>query len=135
MTKTRRIVAKYPKVRYHKDRTVVVTDDRMKVEHPRIPPQYLPNAIIETVSQRGKQIGRMFYDSTGMQYKQLATDHMEILRCIHTKNVASMHMILSGQMEKSLGERYANWQKKGSVVISYECGLFEKLDRQLNARY
>ena len=65
-------VVKYQKVRYHKDGTVVVTDDWKKEEHPRIPPRYLPNAIIETVSQRGKQIDRMFYDEKGRQYKQIS---------------------------------------------------------------
>lgn len=70
--KVRGTVVKYQKVRYHKKGTVVVTDDWKKVEHPRIPPRYLPNAIIETVSQRGKQIDRMFYDAKGLQYKQIS---------------------------------------------------------------
>ena len=69
---TAKVVAKYSKVRYHKDGTVVVTDDRTGESHPRVGARYLPNAVVDYLSQDGKQKNRTFYDSYGRQIKQIS---------------------------------------------------------------
>ena len=59
-------------MRYHKDGTVVVTDDRTTASHPRIEARYLPNAVVDSLSQDGKQRNRTFYDNNGLQSKQVS---------------------------------------------------------------
>lgn len=59
-------VEKYSKVRYHDDGTVVVTDDLTKVDRPKIAKAYKPNAIVDTLSQHGKQRDRTVYDDSGV---------------------------------------------------------------------
>lgn len=69
-------VEKYAKIRYHKDGTIVVTDDWRDKGHQSTPSKYRPNAVIETISQRGKQIDRTIYDSAGkMKYQIHSGDH------------------------------------------------------------
>ena len=67
-------VAKYSKVRYNKDGTVVVTDDWKSKGKATIPKRYMPNAIVETqtVYKNGTvQIDRTLYDSNAVMYKQI----------------------------------------------------------------
>ena len=71
-SKSRHSVEKYMRVRYHKDGTVVVTDDRTTQDHPRIQARYLPNAVVDTLSQQGKQKDRTFYNENGLQIKQIS---------------------------------------------------------------
>lgn len=71
-SKSRQSVEKYMRVRYHKDGTVVVTDDRTTQDHPRIQARYLPNAVVDTLSQQGKQKDRTFYNENGLQIKQIS---------------------------------------------------------------
>lgn len=68
----RTAVEKYSKVRYHKDGTVVVTDDWTQRNHPRMPQRYAPNAIVDTVSQNGRQRDRTFFDENGAQIRQVS---------------------------------------------------------------
>lgn len=68
----RSAVEKYAKVRYHKDGTVVVTDDWTQRDHPRVPQSHAPNAIVDTASQNGRQRDRMFYDDRGRQSRQIS---------------------------------------------------------------
>ena len=65
-------VEKYEKVRYHNDGTVVVTDDWTKREHPHVPQRYASNAIVDTVSRKGQQRDRTFFDEQGFQIKQIS---------------------------------------------------------------
>ena len=65
-------VEKYAKVRYHKDGTVVVTDDWTQSNHPHMPQRYAPNAVVDTVSQNGRQRDRTFFDESGLQIRQVS---------------------------------------------------------------
>lgn len=62
---TRKSVDKYAKLRYNKDGTIVVTDDWTQKGHTSIPPQYKPNAVVDTLSRAGKQHDRTIYDAGG----------------------------------------------------------------------
>lgn len=62
---------KYAAVRYNKDGTVVVTDDWTGKAHPSIPQKFKPNAILDTVSQRGAQRDRSFYGADGRLLRQV----------------------------------------------------------------
>ena len=68
----RATVEKYSKVRYHEDGTVVVTDDWTQREHPHIPQRYAQNAVVDTVSQNGRQRDRTFFDENGRQIRQVS---------------------------------------------------------------
>lgn len=72
MREVMKTVEKYSKVRYHEDGSVVVTDDWTNRAHPRVPAQYMPNAIIDVTSQSGKQRDRIFFDSAGKQIRQVS---------------------------------------------------------------
>lgn len=65
-------IEKYSKIRYHEDGTVIVTNDWTAQEHPHIPQVYKPNAVVDTLSQRGKQRDRMYFDAEGHQSKQIS---------------------------------------------------------------
>lgn len=54
----------YSRIRYNPDRTIVVTDDWTKREHPRISPKYRPNAVVDIISHQG-QHDRVIYDANG----------------------------------------------------------------------
>ena len=62
---------KYSRVRYHEDGTVVVTDDWRKRDRPKLNRQYRPNAVIDTMSQGGKQHDRTIYDASGVMRTQI----------------------------------------------------------------
>ncbi len=64
-------VEKYNQVRYHEDGTVVVTDDWTKVDRPKINRVYKPNAVVDTLSQYGKQHDRTVYDDSGVMKLQI----------------------------------------------------------------
>ena len=70
-TEYQRTVAKYSAIRYNKDGTIVVTDDWTAREHPRIPSQYAPNAVVDTVSLAGKQHDRTIYGPDGRMLMQI----------------------------------------------------------------
>lgn len=70
--RARAAVEKYSKVRYHEDGTVVVTDDWTQREHPHIPQRYAPNAVVDTLSQNGRQRDRTFFDENGRQIRQVS---------------------------------------------------------------
>lgn len=67
------IVEKYSKYRYNKDETIVVTDDWTKKEHPRVLKEYKPYAVVDVLSQKGKQRDRMYYDADGRQLRQISS--------------------------------------------------------------
>ncbi len=70
---------KYSKIRYHKDGSIVVTDDWKDRGKVTIPKKYLPNAVVETktVYKNGKvQIDRTIYGEDAMMKTQIHTgDH------------------------------------------------------------
>lgn len=91
----RATVEKYSKVRYHKDGTVVVTDDWTQRNHPRMPQRYAPNAIVDTVSQNGRQRDRTFFDADGFQIRQVSNGpHGNRKRHPYGKNGEHAHDIL-----------------------------------------
>ena len=61
-----RQLEKYSRVRYHGDGTVVVTDDWTNKDRPKLNKQYRPNAVVDTLSQDGRQHDRTIYDSSGI---------------------------------------------------------------------
>lgn len=67
----KKYVQKYAVIRYNKNGTIIVTDDWKSRKHVRLPPVYRPNAVVETISQNGKQIDRMIYDENGRQKTQI----------------------------------------------------------------
>lgn len=69
--KARSMVAKYAKIRYHKDGTVITTDDWTGKEHVKVPKKYRPNAVVDTLSQNGKQRDRTIYDENGIMKTQV----------------------------------------------------------------
>lgn len=62
---------KYTKIHYHKDGTIVVTDDWKGKNHVSAPQTYKPYAVIETTSNRGHQIDRTIYSDSGKIQKQI----------------------------------------------------------------
>lgn len=62
---------KYSQVRYHEDGTVVVTDDWTKKDRPKLNRIYRPNAVVDTLSQGGKQHDRTIYGPDGVMKTQI----------------------------------------------------------------
>ena len=68
----RRDIEKYTAYHYNKDGTIVVTDDRTNVKHPKIDAVYKPFAVVDTLSQNRKQHDRTFYDAEGRMIRQVS---------------------------------------------------------------
>lgn len=68
----RKEIEKYAQIRYNKDGTIVVTDDWTDKKNPHLEAEYKPNAVVDTVSRRGKQRDRMIYDENGRQKTQIS---------------------------------------------------------------
>lgn len=66
-------VEKYSRYRYNEDETIIVTDDWTNKAHPRILKEYRPYAVVDVLSQKGKQRDRMYYDAEGRQIKQISS--------------------------------------------------------------
>ena len=66
-------IEKYSQYRYNKDGTIVVTDDWTKKEHPKVLAEYKPYAVVDVLSQKGKQTDRMYYDADGRQLRQVSS--------------------------------------------------------------
>lgn len=62
---------KYSQVRYHEDGTIVVTDDWTKKDRPKLSGEYRPNAVVDTLSQHGRQRDRTVYDESGIMKLQV----------------------------------------------------------------
>lgn len=93
--RSRSAVEKYEKVRYHKNGTVVVTDDWTKLEHKHIPKRYAPNAVVDTISQNGRQRDRTFFDENGRQIRQVSNGpHGNKKRHPYGKNGEHAHDII-----------------------------------------
>ena len=48
-----------------------MTDDWTKTEHPSLKAKYRPYAVVDTLSQHGRQRDRMFYNGEGFQSRQI----------------------------------------------------------------
>lgn len=95
MAEVMKTVEKYSEVRYHEDGSVVVTDDWTKHTHPRVPPRYMPNAIIDVTSQSGKQRDRIFFDAAGKQIRQVSNGpHGNLKRHPYGKHGEHAHDII-----------------------------------------
>ena len=69
----RREIEKYTAYRYNKDGTIVVTDDRTGAAHPKVDAAYKPFAVVDTLSQQGRQRDRTFYDAEGRMNRQISS--------------------------------------------------------------
>ena len=63
---------KYTKIHYHDDGTIVVTDDWTHKPHTHLAPVYKPHAVVDTLSQNGRQRDRTIYDENGRQKLQIS---------------------------------------------------------------
>lgn len=68
----RKEIEKYSTYHYNKNGTISVTDDRTGETHPKINATYKPFAVVDTLSQHGKQRDRTFYDSDGRMTRQIS---------------------------------------------------------------
>lgn len=66
--KHKKEIDKYAAIRYNEDGTIVATDNWTEKDHPNIPREYKPNAVIDTLSRAGAQKDRTIY-SAGAQIK------------------------------------------------------------------
>ena len=124
-------VEKYSKIRYHKDGTVVVTDDWTKMEHPRIPQRYAPNAVVDTVSQNGRQHDRTFFDWNGLQTRQVSNGpHGNKKRHPYGKSGEHVHDIIweDGKIIGRPSRELTDEERKESADI-LESKRFESLNR------
>ncbi|MEG0854833.1 MAG: phage minor capsid protein, partial [Angelakisella sp.] len=64
-------IAKYSHVRYNKNGTIVATDDWKDKGKVSLPARFKPYAVLESVSQNGRQVDRMIYDTMGKQVTQI----------------------------------------------------------------
>lgn len=67
----RKEVEKYSAVRYHKDGTIVVTDDWTAKDHVNTPKKYKANAVVDTLSRNGKQRDRTIYGPDAVIKQQI----------------------------------------------------------------
>ena len=63
--------AKYRRLLYNTDGTMIVTDDWTGQAHPTIPAEYKPYAVIETVTGANRQKNRSIYGKNGRLRKQI----------------------------------------------------------------
>ena len=58
-------IEKYAQLRYHEDGTIVVTDDWRGQDVRRVPGKYRENAVVDILSQKGKEHDRTLFDKEG----------------------------------------------------------------------
>ena len=68
----RKEIEKYSAYHYNKNGTIAVTDDRTGQAHPKTNATYKPFAVVDTLSQQGKQRDRTFYDAEGRMIRQVS---------------------------------------------------------------
>lgn len=64
-------IEKYSKIRYNEDGTIKVTDDWRNRGHQSTPPRYKTNAVVDTLSQKGKQRDRTIYGEDQRMKRQI----------------------------------------------------------------
>lgn len=120
MAEVMKTVEKYSEVRYHEDGSVVVTDDWTKHTHPRVPPRYMPNAIIDVTSQSGKQRDRIFFDAAGKQIRQVSNGpHGNLKRHPYGKHGEHAHDIIweDGAIVSRPARELTDFERKESSDI------------------
>lgn len=86
---------KYAKIHYHDDGTIVVTDDWTHKPHAHLDPVYKPNAVVDILSQNGRQRDRIIYDENGRQRLQISNGpHANPKRHPYGKNGEHAHDII-----------------------------------------
>lgn len=68
----KRELEKYSSYNYNRDGTIVVTDDWTQLKHPHVPAEYKTFAVVDTMSQNGKQRDRTYFDANGRQVLQVS---------------------------------------------------------------
>ncbi len=68
----RKEIEKYSAYHYNKNGMIAVTDDRTGQAHPKTNATYKPFAVVDTLSQQGKQHDRTFYDAEGRMIRQIS---------------------------------------------------------------
>ncbi len=87
-------LTKYSKIRYNEDGTVIVTDDWKNRKHFSIPSRYKPNAIVETLEEKGggTHINRTYYDKdANMKYQIHSSNHKNPKKHPYGKNGEHEH--------------------------------------------
>lgn len=113
--KSRSMVAKYAKIRYHKDGTVITTDDWTGKKHVRVPQKYRPNAVVDTLSQNGNQRDRTIYDENGIMKTQVhGGPHGQPKRHLYGSHGEHIHdyVWVPGQDKPKRSTREASDQEK-----------------------
>lgn len=88
----RKSIDKYKEIRYNKDGSIIVTDDRTNEERPSILPVYKPNAVVDTTSRRGAQFDRTIYGENGWIKQQIHWgDHGNAKRHPYGENGEHVH--------------------------------------------
>lgn len=67
----RKEIEKYDKIRYNKDKSIIVTDNWTDRDRPSIPPMYKHNAVVDTTSRKGTQFDRTIYGEDGRIKQQI----------------------------------------------------------------
>ncbi len=113
-------IEKYSQYRYNKDGTIVVTDDWTKKEHPKVLAEYKPYAVVDVLSQKGKQTDRMYYDADGRQLRQVSSGaHGNPKRHPYGRNGEHAHDIIwkDGKITDRPARELAEQERKENADI------------------
>lgn len=103
ITPKRRNVAKYDKLRYNKDGSLVVTNDWTGQKHPNVPKQFKPYAVIETMKHPDGQRDLTIFDADGWKSIELHSgDHNRAKQHPYGERGEHSHIYL---WNKTTGER------------------------------
>lgn len=118
--RARATVDKYSTVRYNKDGTVRVTDDWTSVDKPHIPLRYVPNAVADSVSRRGTQRDRTFFDANGYQYLQISNGpHSNLKKHPFGEHGEHAHdiRIVNGEPERTVREISEKERRENADIL------------------
>ena len=113
-------IEKYSQYRYNKDGTIVVTDDWTKKKHPKVSAEYKPYAVVDVLSQKGKQTDRMYYDADGRQLRQVSSGaHGNPKRHAYGRNGEHAHDIIwkDGKIAARLARELTEQERKENADI------------------
>lgn len=99
----RRKVAKYDKLHYNEDGSLVVTNDWIGQKHPSVPKQFKPYAVIETMKESTGQRDLTIFDADGWKSMELHSgNHNRPKAHQYGKNGEHSHIYL---WNKETGEK------------------------------
>lgn len=114
-------IEKYSCYHYTENGAIKITDDWKRTPGKHIPATYRPYAVVETTSQRGKQIDRTIYDENGRQTKQISNgSHGNPKRHPYGNNGEHAHDIVwdeNGKMTRSVREMSDGERKEHSDIL------------------